>query len=289
VLEIEALTKRYPDGTMALDGVDLFVPSGGAVVLLGSNGSGKSTLLRCSMRLLEPTSGAVRIGDIDVTTADARELRAVRRGVGVVFQHINLVEHVSVLSNVLHGQLGRDASPRQWFAISASRDSRAHAMHCLERAGVADFAARRADQLSGGQRQRVALARMLMQQPTMVLADEPVAALDPRAGREVMDLLWTIVEEDGLTLVCALHQLQLARAYGQRIVGLRAGRKIRDCPTDALTEADISALYDRNTADGDTDSDDDHLSGKSRPRDPGEGPVDAVVNPARRTVPGGGR
>ncbi|MCA1782229.1 MAG: phosphonate ABC transporter ATP-binding protein [Dermatophilaceae bacterium] len=287
MLETEALTKRYPDGTVALDGVDLVVPSGAAVVLLGSNGSGKSTLLRCSVRLLEPTSGSVRIGDVDVVTADARELRRVRRGVGVVFQHINLVDHVSVLSNVLHGQLGRDGRPRQWFAVSASRDARARAMHCLERAGVADFAARRADQLSGGQRQRVALARMLMQEPTMVLADEPVAALDPRAGREVMDLLWEIVEEDGLTLVCALHQLELARAYGERIVGLRAGRKILDCSKDELTEADISALYDRDTTDGDSDSD--PSSNGSRPGSAAEIGVEPGMGSVSRAVLGGGR
>ena len=162
-------------------------------------------------------------------------------------------------------------------------------MHCLERAGVAEFAARRADQLSGGQRQRVALARMLMQEPTMVLADEPVAALDPRAGREVMDLRWEIVEEDGLTLVCALHQLELARAYGERIVGLRAGRKILDCSKDELTEAHISALYDRETTDGDSDTDIDHSSNGSRPGRAEEGGVDAGMGSVSRAVLGGGR
>lgn len=254
LLRTEGLTKRYPDGTVALDGVDLSVERGEAVVLLGSNGSGKSTLLRCLTRLLEPTSGTVTIDATNVTAADAVQLRQIRRRVGMVFQHINLVEHVSVLSNVLHGCVGRDHSPRQWFAPMASRDARSQAMECLRRAGVDEFASRRADQLSGGQRQRVALARMLMQEPEIVLADEPVAALDPRAGREVMDLLWRVVEEDGLTLLCTLHQLDLARTYGNRIVGLKSGRKIVDRTGD-LMDTEITVLYDVDDAGREDDSD----------------------------------
>lgn len=245
MIQAQGLTKTYADGTVALDRVDLLVPRGEAVVLLGSNGSGKSTLLRCLTRLLEPTSGEVRIGAVDVVSAGPRELRAVRRRVGVVFQHINLVEHVSVLSNVLHGQLGRHGSPRQWFGITATRESRVRAMDCLDRVRMAEFAGRRADQLSGGQRQRVALARMLMQQPEVVLADEPVAALDPRAGHEVMDLLWSIVDEEGMTLLCTLHQLELARTYGQRIVGLKDGRSVVDRSLADFGEDDIALLYDR--------------------------------------------
>jgi phosphonate transport system ATP-binding protein len=245
VIHTQRLTKTYPDGTVALDGVDLDVPRGEAVVLLGSNGSGKSTLLRCLTRLLEPTSGEIQIGGVDVASASSRELRAVRRRVGFVFQHINLVEHVSVLSNVLHGQLGRQASPRQWFGIAATRESRVRAMDCLARVRMADFAGKRADQLSGGQRQRIALARMLMQQPEVVLADEPVAALDPRAGREVMDLLWGIVDEEGMTLLCTLHQLELARTYGRRIIGLRDGRSVVDRSLHEFGDDDIALLYDQ--------------------------------------------
>ncbi|MFP4233850.1 MAG: phosphonate ABC transporter ATP-binding protein [Nitriliruptoraceae bacterium] len=244
MLQVRALTKRYPDGTVALDNVDLDVSRGEAVVLLGANGSGKSTLLRCVTRLLEPTSGTVTFDGHEVMQAEADELRDIRRRVGVVFQHINLVDHVSVLSNVLHGQLGSDGRVRQWFAPTATREARDRAMTCLQRVRVDAFAGRRADQLSGGQRQRVALARMLMQEPELVLADEPVAALDPRAGREVMDLLWRVVEEDGLTLLCTLHQLDLARTYGRRIVGLRDGRKILDRTADELTDRDTAALYD---------------------------------------------
>jgi len=247
MIEIAALEKRYPDGTLAVDGVDLTIARGESVVLLGANGSGKSTLLRCMTRLIEPTAGRTTIDGADVATADDDALRALRRRIGVVFQHINLVDHVSVLSNVVHGNLGEDGRPRQWFGWSATNDVRERAMECLARVRVAEFAGRRADQLSGGQRQRVALARLLMQRPEVVLADEPVAALDPRAGREVMDLLWQIVDEDGLTLVCTLHQLDLARHYGRRIVGLRDGRIILDGMNADIDDATIAALYEHAT------------------------------------------
>lgn len=247
MIRAHGLTKSYPDGTLALDRVDLQVARGEAVVVLGSNGSGKSTLLRCLTRLLEPTGGELEIGGVDVVAAGVPELRALRRRIGMVFQHINLVEHVGVLSNVLHGQLGRTGNPCQWFGISASQEARIRAMDCLERVGMADFAARRADQLSGGQRQRVALARMLMQDPEIVLADEPVAALDPRAGLEVMDLLLEIVDEKGMTLLCALHQLELAKTYGRRIVGLKDGLKVLDCSPHELADSDVAALYDRRS------------------------------------------
>lgn len=243
MIVIEQLEKRYADETLAVDGVDLTIAGGESVVLLGANGSGKSTLLRCITRLLEPTSGRILIDGLDVGRADEVELRKLRRRVGVVFQHINLVDHISVLSNVVQGNLGHDGRARQWFAWSATTDVRERAMDCLERVRVAEFAGRRADQLSGGQRQRVALARLLMQRPEIILADEPVAALDPRAGREVMDLLWQIVDEDGLTLVCTLHQLDLARQYGRRIVGLRDGRVILDGQNGSIDDATIAALY----------------------------------------------
>jgi phosphonate transport system ATP-binding protein len=243
VLSIRELTKRYPDGTRALAGVDLDVAGGEAVVLLGSNGSGKSTLLRCITRLLEPSSGRITLGGIDVTAADRAGLRALRRQVGVVFQHSNLVDHVSVLGNVLHGRVGTDPAPRQWFAVTATTEARDAAMAALARVRLDHLAGRRADTLSGGQRQRVAIARALAQRPQLVLADEPVSALDPRAGREVMDLLWHIVAEDDLTLVCTLHQLELARSYSRRLVGLRDGTVRFDGATGALDLDDLTALY----------------------------------------------
>lgn len=243
MLRIRGLTKRYPDGTVALDDVDLDVAAGEAVVLLGANGSGKSTLLRCVTRLLEPSAGRISIGATDVTAADRSTLQDVRRQVGVVFQHSNLVEHVSVLSNVLHGRVGTDRSPRQWFAATATAAAREQGMDALARVRLDHLAGRRADQLSGGQRQRVAIARALAQDPQLILADEPVAALDPRAGREVLDLLWHIVNEDELTLVCSLHQLDLARRYSRRLVGLHQGAVQLDAPTAELDAADLAGLY----------------------------------------------
>ncbi|MFC5928929.1 phosphonate ABC transporter ATP-binding protein [Cryobacterium melibiosiphilum] len=243
MIGVRGLAHRYPDGTQALDGIDLAVATGEAVVLLGHNASGKSTLLKALTRLIEPTAGAITLDGTDVIAAGPRELRDVRRRVGTVFQSINLVDQVSVLSNVIHGSLGRQSSPRNWFAWMAATDTRDEAMECLERVGLAPFAARRADQLSGGQRQRVAIARVLMQRSRIVLADEPVAALDPRAGREVMDLLWRIVTEEKLTLVCSLHQLELAESYGDRVVALKNGRLLLDGRIGDLSRDDLAALY----------------------------------------------
>ena len=255
MISVSDLSHRYPYGTGALDGINLTVDQGEAIVLLGHNASGKSTLLKALTRLIEPTAGAITIDGTVVTGASARGLRDVRRRVGTVFQSINLVDQVSVLSNVVHGALGRTNSPRHWFGWTAPGSSRDEAMACLERVGLGPFASRRADQLSGGQRQRVAIARMLMQRPKIVLADEPVAALDPRAGREVMDLLWQVVAEENLTLVCTLHQLELAEAYGDRIVALQRGRLLLDGHMRDLSRQDLAALYsddaDRVQADSD--------------------------------------
>ena len=243
MISVIDLSHRYPDGTQALSDINLSVDQGEAIVLLGHNASGKSTLLKALTRLIEPTSGQITVDGTNVTGASARDLRDVRRRVDTVFQSINLVDQVSVLTNVVHGALGRTTNPRNWFAFTAPRVIRDEAMVCLERVGLAPFASRRVDQLSGGQRQRVAIARMLMQRPTIVLADEPVAALDPRAGREVMDLLWQVVAEEKLTLVCTLHQLELAEAYGDRVVALQRGRLLLDGRMRDLSRTDLAGLY----------------------------------------------
>ncbi|MFD5822591.1 ATP-binding cassette domain-containing protein [Nesterenkonia xinjiangensis] len=240
---MSGLVKEFATGTRALDGVDLEISAGETVVLLGANGSGKSTLLKCLTRLVEPTEGTLHLLGRDVRAAGRAELSGLRREVGVVFQHINLVDQLSVLTNVVHGALGREHSPRTWFAMTARAELREEAMEALGRVGLAHVAGRRAEQLSGGQRQRVAVARMLMQRPRMVLADEPVAALDPRAGRAVMDLLWEIAEERRLTLVCTLHQLPLARDYARRVVALRAGRVELDADIAVLADTELDGLY----------------------------------------------
>lgn len=242
-ISIRGLSKVFRNGTRALDDVSLDIASGETVVLLGANGSGKSTLQKCITRLIEPTEGTITVFGREITGMDSRRLAEVRRDIGVVFQSINLVDQLTVLTNVIHGALGRDGSPRNWFAATAKQQLREEAMTALERVGLTAVADRRAEQLSGGQRQRVAIARTLMQRPSIVLADEPVAALDPVAGRGVMDLLWRIAEEEGLTLVCTLHQLALARDYGRRVVALRDGRVDVDADIAELDDARLEGLY----------------------------------------------
>jgi phosphonate transport system ATP-binding protein len=245
VLAVEALRKRFPDGTEALTGVDLEVRPGEAVALLGHNGSGKSTLMRCVMGFEPLTSGRIRLHDADVGTASRRQLREARRRTAMVFQSVHLVDSSKVLTNVVHGSLGQGGSAlRRWSQATAPAELREQAMDALDRVGLAHLAGRRADQLSGGQRQRVGLARMLLQQPRLVLADEPVASLDPKAGRQVMGLLMEIAREKGFTVVTTLHQLDLALSCSDRLVGMREGRVVLDRPTDGLDRAELAGLYE---------------------------------------------
>ncbi len=245
-LSIDNLTKVYPDGTRALDGLSFDVSPGEGVVILGHNGCGKSTLMKCLTGLERPTSGRLSLAGVDLTSASRRELRPLRQRIGCVFQKFNMVGNLSVLQNVLFGLMGRRGILAS-HALTASRQSRQAAMEALERVGLAHLAARRTDTLSGGQQQRVAIARMLMQDAEIVLADEPVASLDPRAGREVMELLWSVVRERKMTVLCVLHQIELAREYGERLIGLRGGQLAFDRPTAEVSDADITALYQTAT------------------------------------------
>ena len=248
VIRVAGLNKTYRNGTQALTDIDFTARAGETVVLLGANGSGKSTLQKCLNGLVEPSSGSVEVLGIQVTTANKRQLTQLRAQVGMVHQRINLVRELSVLTNVIHGSLGRAPSPRNWFGSTAKKVQRDEAMEALERVGLAGVAGQRAEQLSGGQQQRVAIARMLMQRPRIVLADEPVAALDPHAGRTVMDMLWEITEENNLTLICTLHQLELARTYGSRIVALRNGHLDIDGHISELADNQLEGLYTSETS-----------------------------------------
>ena len=228
VLVIEHLSKVYePGGVQALRDINLSIKDGEFVVIIGLSGSGKSTLLRCINRLVEPTEGKIVWNGQDVTAANAHELRAIRRQIGMVFQQFNLVRRSPVLSNVLAGRLGY-VSP--WFSLLSyfPRSERARAMECLERVGIADKARVRADQLSGGQQQRVGIARALMQEPRLVLADEPVASLDPATSHSVLKYIEQLNKEEGITVLCSLHFLSLARRYATRIVALKAGELVFD-------------------------------------------------------------
>ncbi|MEB3229752.1 MAG: phosphonate ABC transporter ATP-binding protein [Leptolyngbyaceae bacterium] len=243
-LAVHQLSKTYPNGTVALNRVSFSAQPGEGIVLLGSNGSGKSTLLRCILGLEKPSSGGIRVGEAQIETANAQQLRQLRRQVGIVFQRFHLVANLCAFHNVLQGSLGRSKGPRYWFPATAPQQERERVMQCLERVNLAHLAQQRVDTLSGGQQQRVAIARMLMQDPSLLLVDEPVASLDPKSGREAMDLLWDIVRERQLTVICTLHQLNLAKDYADRIIGLRQGEIQIDAPAHQLTDHELSWLYE---------------------------------------------
>lgn len=242
-VEVASLTKRFGN-TLACNDISIAVPRGELVALIGLSGSGKSTLLRHLNGLHRPTSGMVHVLDCAVDRASGRELRALRRQVAFVFQQFNLVGRLSVLENVLTGALGRTRGPR-YGVLSYSRAARQQAYEQLERVGLADRCFQRADTLSGGQQQRVAIARALMQRPRLLLADEPVASLDPESSVQVMDVLFRICVEDRLTVVCSLHQVELALGWAHRIVGLRDGQVVLDRGAATLDADAVSEVYRR--------------------------------------------
>ena len=222
MLEIKNLTKVYPDGTRALKNVSFTVEDGDFLVVIGLSGSGKSTLLRCINRLIEPTEGQILLDGQDIIKADNQELRLIRRRIGMIFQHFNLVDRSSVLTNVLSGKLGY-INP--WASILHKFPSkvRNEALAALNKVGIADQANKRADELSGGQRQRVGIARALMQNPSMILADEPVASLDPVLAHTILGYLEDLNKETQISVLCSLHYLDLVQRYATKVIGLKDG------------------------------------------------------------------
>jgi len=225
MLRIEHLTKVYPNGTVALKDVSFEVEDGEFLVVIGLSGSGKSTLLRCINRLIEPTSGSIFWNDQDITKASPDALRKIRRHFGMVFQQFNLVKRSSVLTNVLSGRLGY-ANPALALIGIWPKEDRDRAMAALERVGISEKANSRADALSGGQQQRVGIARALMQEPDLILADEPVASLDPVLAHTILQYLELLNKSDGATVICSLHFLDLVHRYATRVVGLKDGIKV---------------------------------------------------------------
>jgi phosphonate transport system ATP-binding protein len=242
VLSLEHLTKVYAGGTRALDDITLTIERGEFVVLIGLSGAGKSTLLRCINRLVEPTSGRVIFDGVDVTAASGEELRRIRRRIGMIFQQFNLIRRSSVLSNVLAGRLGYRSVWRTIAGRPAGGDVDL-AFRNLARVGILDKAYSRADALSGGQQQRVGIARALMQGPELMLADEPVASLDPATSHSVMKYLEEINRKDGITVICSLHFLSLARRYGTRVVALKDGRVAFDGDPSEIHEQRFKEIY----------------------------------------------
>jgi phosphonate transport system ATP-binding protein len=223
MLEIANLRKVYEDGTVALQDVSFSVEQGEFLVIIGLSGSGKSTLLRCINRLIDPTGGKILWDGQDITQAEAEQLRQIRRQIGMIFQHFNLVKRSSVLTNVLSGRLGYVNPAASLLQRFPSRD-RQMAWKALERVGITDQAHKQARELSGGQQQRVGIARALMQQPRMILADEPVASLDPVLAHSILGYLEQLNKVEKITVLCSLHYLDLVQRYATRVIGLRAGR-----------------------------------------------------------------
>ena len=241
MLTITHLTKTY-GSTHAVNDVSFNVPKGQFVGVIGRSGAGKSTLLRMTNRLADPTAGTIRWNETDVTALRGAELREWRRRCAMIFQQFNLVGRLDVLTNVLMGRLAMAPSWRSMLKLWGE-DDRAIALAALEQFDIADLAAKRADQLSGGQQQRVAICRALVQEPEIILADEPIASLDPRNTKIVMDALLRINRHFGITVVCNLHSLDLARTYCDRLVGMAAGRVVFDDVPAALTHAVARDLY----------------------------------------------
>lgn len=242
MIELERVTKVFPPGRTALAVVSLQVKTGETVVLLGRSGAGKSTLLRCVNGFVQPTSGRVTVDGRPVP-ADARGLRALRRGVAMVFQQFNLVDRLTVLENALAGRLAhRPTLPTLLRRFTT--DDYALAARCLARVGLADRQGERVDRLSGGERQRVGIARALVQEPAVLLADEPVASLDPRTAVEILELLREVAAEHRLTMLLSLHQVDFARRFADRVVGLTRGSVTFEGSTDALTGAAVAHIYE---------------------------------------------
>ena len=245
MLKIENLVKTYPGGVQALKGVTFDVPKGQFLAVIGLSGSGKSTLLRCINRLIEPTAGKIIWNDVDITTANEDDLRFIRRKIGMVFQHFNLVSRSSVLTNVLAGRLGY-VNPMWSLVNKFPQEDIEKAMKELDRVGIADKARHRADELSGGQQQRVGIARAMMQAPDIILADEPVASLDPVLAHSIMSYLEKINKEEGVTVLCSLHFLDLVHRYADRAIALNEGVLVYDGPPGEIDDARFKQIYGKD-------------------------------------------
>ncbi|MEM8744787.1 MAG: phosphonate ABC transporter ATP-binding protein [Pseudomonadota bacterium] len=242
MLKLAGLTKRYPTGDLALKGIDLEVPDGQVMALIGPSGAGKSTLIRCVNRLVEPTSGEVFLNETNLTALNQGQLRRARRRMGMIFQEYALVERLSVMENVLSGRLGYVSFWRSWFRKYPQSDID-EAFRLLERVGLDHMVDKRADELSGGQRQRVGICRALIQNPELLLVDEPTASLDPKTSRQIMRLIVELCEERGLAAIVNIHDVMLAQMFAQRIVGLQLGEIVYDGPPDGLTPEVLTSIY----------------------------------------------
>ena len=242
MLRIQNLTKVYPNGTEALTDVSFEVADGEFLVVIGLSGSGKSTLLRCINRLVEPTSGQIFFDDVEVTAAKGAEIRRIRRQIGMIFQQFNLVKRSSVMTNVLTGRLGYVNTLPSLLGMFSPEDH-ARAIASLEQVGLSEKAHVRADSLSGGQQQRVGIARALMQEPKVILADEPVASLDPVLAHTILKYLEQLNKERSITVLCSLHFLDLVHRYATRVIALKDGKLVFEGTPDQIDDAQFKTIY----------------------------------------------
>ncbi|WP_249869580.1 phosphonate ABC transporter ATP-binding protein [Oceanobacillus saliphilus] len=243
-LETRNLKKVYPDGTEALKNITLTFNKGELVSIIGPSGAGKSTFLRSINRLNQPSSGEVIFQNEQITNVKGKKLLLVRRQIGMIFQDFNLIKRSTTVRNVLHGRLGYMSSLKGAFGRFSEEDVK-EALAILRRVGLEDHAFKRADELSGGQQQRVGIARAIAQKPALILADEPIASLDPSSSSNVMNYLKTISEEDGITTIVNLHQVDVAKRFASRIIGIKAGEVVFDGKPNELTEQRINEIYDQ--------------------------------------------
>ena len=242
MLRIEQLVKQYRTGDRALKGIDLEVPDGQVMALIGPSGAGKSTLIRCVNRMVEPTSGRILLNDLDIRSLSQSKLRLVRRRMGMIFQEYALVERLTVMENVLSGRLGYVGFWRSYFRKFPQSDID-EAFRLLERVGLAEMCDKRADELSGGQRQRVGICRALIQNPELLLVDEPTASLDPKTSRQIMRLICELCQERKLSAIINIHDVLLAQMFAQRIVGLQLGEIVYDGSPNGLTPDVLTQIY----------------------------------------------
>ena len=246
MLKLKEVSKIYGDGIKALDEVDVEIKEGEFVVILGPSGAGKSTFLRCINRLIEPTKGKIFLNGEEITSLYGKKLHKMRQKIGMIFQHFNLVKRLSVLQNVLSGRLGDVSTVRSLFYSFSNEDIQL-ALECLDRVNLKGYASKRADTLSGGQQQRVAIARALAQRPKVILADEPMASLDPRTAKVIMDLLKKINREEKIIVIVNLHVVELAKEYADRIIGITKGKVVFDGDPSLLDKHFKTIYYEEET------------------------------------------